>query len=313
MQTIHKTGPSNLLFVINSMQELMKLAIEDALNPYMVSLAGWMCQLYSCDPRSAFSTSSAIHYWVKTHIRYQRDPSPAEYIQAPQIVLKNRAGDCDCSTGLQGALNMAIGNTIRFVLIRLINPENKQIFFHIYLQVYDPKKGWISYDATDPRFKAGWEPPTHAGKWIIEQNNEAFFVEGFFSDIGDFFQDAFDLLRSPLKTYEERKKMIQDQKREMKKKMLLMTELEKNKLYFDMGKVQALKQIESMQKSIKSTMDQQRDANSLIISTIRQRESEKNNAELGQLVFFLQSQFEIYLAHKINELKKAKGIPINGS
>ena len=57
---------------------------------------------------STTAAAKSIFRWVKHHIRYIRDPVGLETVQAPEVTLRLKAGDCDDHTALVAALAMSL-------------------------------------------------------------------------------------------------------------------------------------------------------------------------------------------------------------
>ena len=96
---------------------------------------------------------NAIQRWVKTHIRYVRDPVHAEMLKTPHALLESPYGDCDDQATLVAALAQAIGFPARFIAIGMHDPC---IFEHVYAEV---RLGtvWVSVETTEP-VEIGWQP-----------------------------------------------------------------------------------------------------------------------------------------------------------
>lgn len=103
--------------------------------------------------------------FVRDQIRYVMDPVAVELVQAPEVTLAVRAGDCDDKAVLLAALLMAIGHPCRFVAVAFDNPS---VFEHVYVQaaVGDPAAGeWVSLDPTEP-YEMGWRPPNSTNAMV---------------------------------------------------------------------------------------------------------------------------------------------------
>lgn len=65
------------------------------------------------------SESLAFYYWVLHNIRYVEDIAGVETIQAPEVTLERRSGDCDCMATLLASLHLAVNIPIQFVKVGL--------------------------------------------------------------------------------------------------------------------------------------------------------------------------------------------------
>lgn len=89
------------------------------------------------------AAAKAIFRWVKHHIRYVRDPAGLETVQAPEVTLQLRAGDCDDHTALVAALAAALAIPVRYVVVG----PSKGRFVHIFPQVF-VGNAWFNSDTT---------------------------------------------------------------------------------------------------------------------------------------------------------------------
>lgn len=106
----------------------------------------------------------AVHRFVANRIRYVRDPVGTEWIQAPQITLRD-GGDCDDKATLLAGMLLSIGHPAQ-IAFRAIgtNPLSGQ-YGHVYV-VTRLGKHRIPLDPTRAHTPAGWEypRPTVAGE-----------------------------------------------------------------------------------------------------------------------------------------------------
>jgi len=97
----------------------------------------------------------ALYDWVKSSIRFVKDPVTKEKLYPPQELLKIRAGDCDDISMLLGALAIAIGYPARLVTIAA-NAAQPSEFSHVYVEAEAPPHSgnWVPLDAAreDSRF-----------------------------------------------------------------------------------------------------------------------------------------------------------------
>lgn len=107
----------------------------------------------------------AIYDWVKSHIRYTKDPTIVEKLYPPLELLKIRAGDCDDISMLINAFAMALGYPARLITIST-QADNPTEFTHVYSEVETPagSGNWIALDAARLDSEFGVEPPVYYRK-----------------------------------------------------------------------------------------------------------------------------------------------------
>lgn len=98
----------------------------------------------------------SLFEWVRSHVRYVRDPVGVETVQAPDVTLRLLAGDCDDQSVLLAALAMSVGLAVRWRVIG----ESPQNFSHIYLEILADGR-WCPADTT-LKNRFGQAPP-HSG------------------------------------------------------------------------------------------------------------------------------------------------------
>lgn len=96
----------------------------------------------------------ALHSWVRSRIRYTKDPVDVEYIQTPRETLSSGVGDCDDFTVLLGSLAESIGHP---VAIKVVSRNRNRNFHHVY-PIADVGGKQIGLDASMP-FPFGYEDP----------------------------------------------------------------------------------------------------------------------------------------------------------
>lgn len=104
------------------------------------------------------SQASSIYDFVKSYVRFQRDPFGVEMVQEPVVTLGRKAGDCDDHTILNCALLGAIGfpYAIKTIKADLTRPDE---FSHVYAIVYINSRGWIGFDTSVGPAYYSWQPP----------------------------------------------------------------------------------------------------------------------------------------------------------
>lgn len=111
-----------------------------------------------------------IFNFVRDRIRFVKDIEGVETVQTPDVTLFDlKAGDCDDFAVLLGTLLTAIGHKIRLKVISNVPQRGfkKPPFTHIYLQDFIGGK-WVSLDASDKRYKFGWQYPKPTRSGLME-------------------------------------------------------------------------------------------------------------------------------------------------
>lgn len=93
-----------------------------------------------------------IFAWVRSNVRYQRDPLGIETVQSPVVTLRLRAGDCDDQAALVVGLAAAVGIPGRFRVIG----TNQEKFIHIWPELLVGGR-WLPADTTEAG-GLGWRP-----------------------------------------------------------------------------------------------------------------------------------------------------------
>lgn len=99
-------------------------------------------------PHDYLSEYVAVANWVRTHIRYSRDPITIEQLKTPQAVLETETGDCDDLAILVGSLVGTLGAKVRFVAGGFaVNSLS-----HVWCEAWEPNiKAWVVLDPVPGR------------------------------------------------------------------------------------------------------------------------------------------------------------------
>jgi hypothetical protein len=93
-------------------------------------------------PKDYLSELASIYYDTCKTIRYTRDPAEAEYIQHPELVLKNKSADCDdialYINALLRSISQSVGNQCDFTVVSFDHTDN---WSHVFLTVVDERTG----------------------------------------------------------------------------------------------------------------------------------------------------------------------------
>lgn len=104
----------------------------------------------------------ALQDWVKTHIRYVRDPPDVELVQTPQKTLEYQAGDCDDQSVLLASLLMSTGHPARFVAVGL----SGQPLSHVMVQTL-VGQNWLGAETIIDR-PLGWMPSPITSHYVLK-------------------------------------------------------------------------------------------------------------------------------------------------
>jgi len=138
-------------YTVEQMQRLVGDAQHD---PAIVKAARTV--VAPCRSKDYYCEAERIFHWVKDNIRYTRDPHNAEWVQAPDVTLREGHADCDCGAVLLASLFSSIGLASGFEAIRA-ERNHPDEYSHIYAIVKTPR-GWRAADWTVPESHFGWSP-----------------------------------------------------------------------------------------------------------------------------------------------------------
>lgn len=147
----YPAGAAGTRYTIEKMKDL---AFRGSVHPDIIALASIVIR--NVGHKDYYGEAEALFNWVKSNIRYTRDPQGVELIQAPWVTLKRGHGDCDDLGTLLSALFASIGMQTGFETIRS-DPKNPDEFSHVYAIVKTPV-GWRAADPTVGASTFGWSP-----------------------------------------------------------------------------------------------------------------------------------------------------------
>jgi transglutaminase-like putative cysteine protease len=98
------------------------------------------------------SEYAAILNWVRSNIRYSRDPRTIEQVKQPHAVLQTKTGDCDDLAVLIAALVGQMGGQVRFVAGGFSRPGGHRKLSHVWAEAFDPgTRAWVVLDPVPGR------------------------------------------------------------------------------------------------------------------------------------------------------------------
>lgn len=158
------SGDAGVEQTIALMRELVDEALRD---PSIIRLATDIVR-----PVAAFddyAEANALYEWVRSNIRFTKDPVNKEKLYPPAELLKIRAGDCDDISMLLATLLMAVGYPAR--LMTIAAPGSPDQFSHVYVEAEVPAGSgqWIPVDPARADSQFGVAPPmfTRARWWSL--------------------------------------------------------------------------------------------------------------------------------------------------
>lgn len=104
-------------------------------------------------PHDYLSEYAAILNWVRTHIRYSRDPVTIEQVKTPRAIVETETGDCDDMTVLIGTLVGIMGGKARYVAGAFVRgADGRPTFSHVWCEAWEPNaKAWVVLDPVPGR------------------------------------------------------------------------------------------------------------------------------------------------------------------
>ncbi len=146
--------------VVNTVSKMKKI-INDSMTPYVRGWAEKILTFYNVAANDKLGEVMAIYNFLRTHLRYTRDPLGLEYVQTPPVLLEmldrgeTPMADCDDYTVLGLSLLKSIGYPTA-IKIAGYKPDKK--FTHVYGLV-NIKNKWLPFDAIKADRMFGYEHP----------------------------------------------------------------------------------------------------------------------------------------------------------
>lgn len=107
-----------------------------------------------------------LFQFVRDKIRYVQDVADVETLHTPDIILEQRAGDCDDKCILLCTLLESIGHKTRFVAMGW--DDNPQSFSHVSCETRIGSL-WVNCETTE-NVDLGWVPPTPPTDKMVVNN-----------------------------------------------------------------------------------------------------------------------------------------------
>lgn len=157
-------GDAGVAKTISLVRSQVDQAIKD---PYINRTAIEILSAYGAPQYDDAAAARTIYDWVRTHIRYVKDPVGKETVRPANVILEVRAGDCDDLNGvLLPSLLGTIGIPTRAVTVAAVPGSNE--FSHIYAEALI-NGAWTPVDAARPNVYFGQAPEfyTRRQEWPL--------------------------------------------------------------------------------------------------------------------------------------------------
>ena len=129
---------------------MVQMTRQGQLDQQMMSLAQKIVK--GLFPHDYLSEYVALLNWVRTNIRYVRDPRTIEQVKSARAVVETSTGDCDCMCTLLGTLIGHIGGQVRYVAGAFKAGRGGPVLSHVWAEAFDPgSKTWVVLDPVPGR------------------------------------------------------------------------------------------------------------------------------------------------------------------
>ena len=123
----------------HTIKHMIELSKEGQVSPKIRQYAESVIR--EIQPKDYMSEIAALYYDTCRTIRYTRDPIGAEYIQHPELVLQNKAADCDdialYLNSLLRSVLMSVGNDTAYTTVSFDGRDHS----HVFLTVVEERSG----------------------------------------------------------------------------------------------------------------------------------------------------------------------------
>ncbi|MBA4286405.1 MAG: hypothetical protein C0434_12845 [Xanthomonadaceae bacterium] len=125
------------------------------------------------------SEARAVQAWVRSNIRYTRDPIGAELLKVPALLILpgHRQDDCDGHAQLVASLLASIGHPVRLVAVGFEAGR----FAHVFAETLVSGR-WLSVETTEP-VGIGWQPARVVIRMLADVSSDAEPEIGFLKKI----------------------------------------------------------------------------------------------------------------------------------
>jgi hypothetical protein len=155
-------GDAGVAQTIDQMRSLVDDALRD---PSILRLAKDIVR--NVPAFEDYSEAQALYNYVRSNIRFTKDPVNKETLYPPAELLQIRSGDCDDISMLLGTLLMAVGYPARLMTVA----ANGDDFSHVYVEAQINGQ-WIPMDPARSDSQFGVAPPsfTRARWWSLSDS-----------------------------------------------------------------------------------------------------------------------------------------------
>jgi len=135
-----------------TLKQMARLVREYRTNPTIRTCAGDLVQFL---PGMSYRQEvENIFNFVAGNVRYLQDVNGIDTLQAPDVTLQLRRGDCDDQVMILCALLESIGHPTRFVAVGYTQAG---IYEHVFCETRIGNE-WVALDTTVPGASVGWRP-----------------------------------------------------------------------------------------------------------------------------------------------------------
>ena len=148
--------PEGIAGTQETVAHIANLIREGRADPYVIETARQVVR--HVPERDGPGEVTALTAFVRSHIRYVRDPWQVETLTtARHLLSRHRAGDCDDHVILLGAMVQAVGYPVHLVVGGY--KKDRGEYSHIWIHVGIPGMGWVPVDPIVKDKPVGWESP----------------------------------------------------------------------------------------------------------------------------------------------------------
>lgn len=153
-----------------TLRAMADLIVEASQDPYFVQFTRNIVR--SCASKDYLCEADALLQYVKQNVTYRQDPLLMEWVQSPGwTMFVERQGDCDDSSSLLAAMDLAAGHGAELVAVATerSNPsEYTHVFTRVGLRTPGGGVEWLGQDAVPTPARLGWEVPR--SMWVMAPN-----------------------------------------------------------------------------------------------------------------------------------------------